>query len=103
MLLFRPAAFAAIVIVEHLYFRKGDSSTYDRDIWNNARKLPSGIAAITAGVASFGLVVPCMAATWYTGPIAEHTGDIGFEVAFALAGLLYVPLRTLEIKIQGRL
>ncbi|KAF9640718.1 putative purine-cytosine permease fcy22 protein [Lasiodiplodia theobromae] len=98
-----PAAFAAIVIVEHLYFRKGDSSTYDRDIWNNARKLPSGIAAITAGVASFGLVVPCMAATWYTGPIAEHTGDIGFEVAFALAGLLYVPLRTLEIKLQGRL
>lgn len=86
-----------------MFFRKSDSSTYDRSIWKNPRKLPSGIAAITAGVGSFALVIPCMAATWYTGPIAEHTGDIGFEVAFVLAGLLYFPLRTLEIKIQGRL
>ncbi|KAL0258127.1 hypothetical protein SLS55_007299 [Diplodia seriata] len=98
-----PAAFAAIVIVEHLHFRKGDSTSYDRDIWKDAAKLPAGLAAITAGVASFGLVIPCMAATWYTGPIAEYTGDIGFEVAFVLAGLLYVPLRTLEIRVQGRL
>ncbi|KAK7700781.1 hypothetical protein SLS57_011973 [Botryosphaeria dothidea] len=98
-----PSSFAAIVIIEHMFFRKSDSSTYDRSIWKNPRKLPSGIAAITAGVGSFALVIPCMAATWYTGPIAEHTGDIGFEVAFVLAGLLYFPLRTLEIKIQGRL
>ncbi|EOD46937.1 putative purine-cytosine permease fcy22 protein [Neofusicoccum parvum UCRNP2] len=98
-----PAAFAAIVIIEHVYFRKSDSNTYDRAIWKDVRKLPSGIAAIAAGIGSFALVIPCMAATWYTGPIAEHTGDIGFEVAFALAGLLYVPLRTLEIRLQGRL
>jgi hypothetical protein len=38
---------------------------------------------------------------WYTGPIAKTTGDIGFEVAFALSVLLYVPFRTLEIRLQG--
>ena len=64
--------------------------------------LPSGVAALGAGVLSFGLVVPCMAQVWWTGPIAESTGDIGFEVAFALSALLYVPLRLLERRILGR-
>lgn len=51
---------------------------------------------------SFGLVIPSMAQIWYTGPIARHTGDIGFEMAFVVTVLLYVPLRYLEIRILGR-
>jgi hypothetical protein len=43
-----------------------------------------------------------MAQVWWTGPIAETTGDIGFEVAFVLSGLLYVPLRWAEKKWTGR-
>lgn len=39
---------------------------------------------------------------WYTGAIAKITGDIGFECAFIVAGLTYLPLRTLEIRLQGR-
>jgi len=37
---------------------------------------------------------------WFVGPIGQKTGDIGFEVAFPLAGLLYFPLRTLELRYQ---
>lgn len=39
---------------------------------------------------------------WYEGPIAKRTGDIGFEMAFAVAGLTYYPFRSLEIRLLGR-
>ncbi|TFK28476.1 NCS cytosine-purine permease [Coprinopsis marcescibilis] len=96
-------AFVAILIVEHLYFRRNNSDNYDITTWNVPHRLPSGLAALGAGFGSLALVVPSMHQVWYTGPIAKHTGDIGFEMAFALGGILYVPLRWLEIKIQKRL
>ena len=37
---------------------------------------------------------------WYTGQIAKTTGDIGFEVAFVVSLLLYIPFRTLEIRLR---
>ncbi|KAF8656966.1 hypothetical protein AX16_002321 [Volvariella volvacea WC 439] len=97
------ASYVAIILVEHLYFRNNDPGKYDISHWNSARKLPSGLAALGAGVASFGMIIPCMHQVWFTGPIAEKSGDIGFEVAFALSAVLYVPFRMLEIKIRGRL
>lgn len=39
---------------------------------------------------------------WYEGPIAKHTGDIAFELAFVISALLYYPFRKLEIKLSGR-
>ncbi|KIK61445.1 hypothetical protein GYMLUDRAFT_225128 [Collybiopsis luxurians FD-317 M1] len=120
------SAFIAVILFEHLVFRRKkqsqteDTSTttttspstssphststsafdsYRVEAWNVPHLLPSGIPAITAGVASFGLVVPCMSQIWFTGPIAERTGDIGFEMAFVVTGLLYVPFRALEIRI----
>jgi purine-cytosine permease-like protein len=95
------AAFVAIMIIEFAYIRKGDYSSYDHSIWRDGKMLPAGIAALGAGICSFGLVIPCMAQLWYEGPIAVSTGDIGFEVAFAVSGILYVPFRLLEIKIRG--
>jgi purine-cytosine permease-like protein len=95
------AAFCAIIILEFIWFRNMSYATYDHSIWNVATQLPYGIAAISALICSFGLVVPCMAEIWYTGPIAKHTGDIGFEVAFVLSGMLYLPFRTLEIRMRG--
>jgi purine-cytosine permease-like protein len=96
------SAFLAIVLVEHFVFRKGDCRAYDPEAWNDAHRLPWGVAALAAGVLSFGLVVPSMAQVWWTGPIAETTGDIGFEVAFVVSGLLYVPFRWVERKWTGR-
>lgn len=107
------ASFVGIVCADHLVFRRGFSRSisggrrsyeeaYDHSIWSDASRLPVGAAALGSGVLSFGLVVPCMAQVWYTGPIAETTGDLGFEVAFVLSALLYVPLRKLEMMLTGR-
>lgn len=95
--------FDAVLIVELVVFRRMDYSTFDHGIWNVGRKLPPGIAAIGASVVSMGLVVPGMAAPWYTGPIAETTGDIGFEMAFVVTAISYIPFRWLEIRLSGHL
>jgi purine-cytosine permease-like protein len=75
-------------MVKHLFFRKNNPSLYDLEPWNVPRRLPSGIAAVAAGVLSFELVIPSMSQVWFTGPIAHTTGDIGFEVAFVFSALL---------------
>lgn len=47
-----------------------------------------------------------MAEVWYVGPIAKKIGmfggDLGFELAAGFAGLVYPPLRWLEIRYTGR-
>ncbi|KAH7327733.1 permease for cytosine/purines, uracil, thiamine, allantoin-domain-containing protein [Stachybotrys elegans] len=96
------AAFVGILATEHLVFRRGDYASYDAAIWQDASRLPVGAAALASGVLSFGLVVPCMAQVWWTGPIAETTGDIGFEIACVLSAVLYVPLRYAEKSWTGR-
>ncbi|KAK4137504.1 hypothetical protein BT67DRAFT_395993 [Trichocladium antarcticum] len=96
------SAFVAVVLVEHFWFRGGDCARYEPEAWNDAKLLPWGAAALGSAVLSFGLVIPSMAQVWWTGPIAETTGDIGFELAFVVTGLLYVPLRTLEKRFTGR-
>ncbi|KAG1771940.1 permease for cytosine/purines, uracil, thiamine, allantoin-domain-containing protein [Suillus placidus] len=95
------SAYGAILLVEHHYFRKGDFSTYHHAIWNVPGRLPWGAAAITAVLLSFALIIPCMNQLWYQGPIGMTSGDIGFEVAFPLAAVLYIPLRKLELKYQN--
>ena len=96
------AIFIGIVSTEYFYFRKSDPSSYDPAIWNEGSKLPLGAAAIGAVVLPFGLIIPCMSQTWYTGPIARTTGDIGFEVGMVLSVICYLPLRTVERRIMGR-
>ncbi|EAU81390.1 purine-cytosine permease [Coprinopsis cinerea okayama7 len=97
------SAFIAVLLVEHHYFRKNDPRNYDAESWDTPSKLPSGIAAIAACLMSVALIVPCMHQVWFTGPIAEKTGDIGFEVAFVITVIFYVPFRMIERRIQGRL
>ncbi|KAH8680907.1 NCS1 nucleoside transporter [Xylariales sp. PMI_506] len=90
--------FDAVLIEELIIFRKMDFSTFDQSIWNVGSKLPSGIPALAASICSMGLVVPGMAEVWYTGPVAGTTGDIGFEMAFFITALFYLPFRWIEIK-----
>ncbi|KXJ89299.1 permease for cytosine/purines, uracil, thiamine, allantoin-domain-containing protein [Microdochium bolleyi] len=96
------ASFCAVVILEHVVFRRGNYASYDHDAWNDAKRLPWGVAAIASGALSFALVIPSMSQNWYVGPIAEVTGDLGFEFALVVTGLLYLPLRALEKKVCGR-
>lgn len=97
------SAFLAVVLAEHFVFRGADCvAGYDPDAWDDAARLPWGLAALGAAALSFALVVPSMAQVWWTGPIAKTTGDIGFELAFAVTGVLYVPLRWVEKRWAGR-
>ena len=105
------ASYVGIVSTEHLIFRRGGifgitkrsyEDAYPHEYWSDPSKLPLGVAALGSGILAFGLVIPCMAQVWWTGPIAKTTGDLGFEVAFLLSVLLYVPLRKLEIRFTGR-
>lgn len=94
-------AWITILLTEHFVFRKGDFSSYDLRAWNRPSLLPTGIAAVSAGVLSFGLVIPAMDQVWFTGPIAKKTGDLGFELAFFTSAVLYLPLRWVEKRWRG--
>lgn len=98
------AAFIGVILTEHIFFRRQNFNSYTEDeaAWDDVKKLPPGFAAISAAVLCFGLVIPGMSQIWFTGPIAEKTGDIGFEAALVLSALFYVPLRALERKMCGR-
>lgn len=90
-------AFAAIVLTEHVIFRQGKWSNYDQLQWNKGSLLPPGIAAVLAFACAFGIIVPCMSQTWYTGPVAAAgTGDIGVITGGTVAVLSYAVLRTIE-------
>lgn len=95
--------FDAVLIEELVVFRRMDYDSFEHSIWNVGRKLSTGVPALLASIISFGLVVPGMAEEWYTGPIAETTGDIGFEMAFVITAIFYFPLRWAEIKWRGHL
>jgi purine-cytosine permease-like protein len=97
------SAFTIIILEEHFLFRRGKASSYDVSTWNTARELPTGIASLGAGILSMGLVVPSIDQVWFVGPIAKHTGDIGFELAFAVTMVLYPPFRWLEIRIRQKI
>lgn len=95
--------FCAVTVVETVAFRRMDYTKYEHAAWNVARELPPGVAALGACLCSMALVVPGMAAPWYTGPIARRTGDVGFEMAFAVTGVCYLGLRWVEVRVRGRL
>jgi purine-cytosine permease-like protein len=92
------ASYFAILMLEFMYFRNSDPSSYDSSIWDSPRNLPPGIAAPATALIPWALVVPSMDETWYTGLIAKVIGDLRNEFAGILSILLYIPLRTLEIK-----
>ncbi|CAG9991105.1 unnamed protein product [Clonostachys byssicola] len=97
-----PACFVAVILVEHFIFRKGQYKNYNIEQWDKGKELPLGVAALAASICSFGLVVPGMSQIWFTGPLAVYTGDIGFETAFVVTAICYVPFRYIEKKLTGR-
>ncbi|KAJ7681154.1 permease for cytosine/purines, uracil, thiamine, allantoin-domain-containing protein [Mycena rosella] len=92
------ASYAGIVVTEHVVFRRCDLERYALADWEDARKLPPGLAALLAFVASFACIVPCMAQTYYVGPVANVTGDIGLVVGFFSACVVYGALRPFKIR-----
>lgn len=93
-------AFGSVVLFEHLVFRRGRFDAYDLRYWNAPGKLPTGLAALGACALACALIVPSMDQVWFIGPFAETTGDIGFEMAFFVTGLCYIPLRICELRFR---
>lgn len=93
------ASFAAVVLVEHVAFRKASGSRYDPTAWKSWSRLPMGWAGCLAFAMSFAFIIPGMSQVWYTGPLAKKgSGDIGFETAFTSSALFYGILRTIDLK-----
>lgn len=93
--------FDAIIIVELVVFRRMDFSSFDHKIWNVGKRLPTGLAAVGAALFSLAVVIPGMDASWYVGPIGEKIGDVGFEAAFVITAIAYLPLRRIEMNWRG--
>ena len=80
--------------------RRGSFAAYDYRYWDDYRRLPTGLPALGACLLACALIVPSIDQVWFVGPIAEKTGDIGFELAFVSTPVFYVPLRYLELRFR---
>ncbi|KAF9064312.1 purine-cytosine permease [Rhodocollybia butyracea] len=105
-------SYSSIVLCEHFIFRRNDFYNYSNyfgtytpitESWNDPSKLPLGIAAVLSFLISFAVIVPSMNQPWYVGPIANAgTGDIGLITGFFGAGLCYLVLRSVELRVERR-
>lgn len=71
----------AIVLEEHLIFRKWRGLGWTWENWNEPQKLPVGMAAFVAFLIGWVGAILCMAQVWYIGPIAATVGDYGADVS----------------------
>ncbi|KAK1716037.1 uncharacterized protein BDZ83DRAFT_587727, partial [Colletotrichum acutatum] len=71
---------------------------YDPDAWDDAARLPLGVASFGSCVSCLGVVVPCMAQMWW---IAETAGNIGCKLTFVVSRLLNLTIRSLERRVSG--
>lgn len=103
-------AWNAIVLLEHFVFRRGKYPVEDYD---NASKLPVGIAAVVSMVVGLGIAALGVGQALFIGPLAaalsvckttcganpttDQITDIGFPLAIVAAGILYYVLRRWEL------
>lgn len=89
-----------ILLIEDYFF---NNSTYDKSIWNNSLKLPSGSAALVAF--SFGMLGVYLGADqeMFQGPIAmlidpKYGMDLGFEISGFFSAITYFFLRRANVR-----
>lgn len=96
------APFCAVVLTEHVVFRRGRWAAYDvARAWDRAGhpNLPRGYAAVCTFAATVGFIVLCMQKQWWTGPLARTgTGDVGMLLGFVVGVLVYLCARWLELR-----
>ena len=96
------APFCAILLTEHVLFRRRSFAAYDvAGAWDTpshpdlASPWP-GLATVAVTVA---LVTLCMQQAWWTGPVAARgTGDVGMLVSFVACVGVYAAARALELR-----
>lgn len=108
LLSYWTAFFTTIMVWEFAWFRhpKGPLNGLDLTAYNDWSKLPFGIAGILGICAGIGGAVVGMDATYYVGPIASKVGadggDVGFQMAALMSGIVYPLARYAEIYKWGR-
>lgn len=101
------AIYSGIALSDHFVFKRGFGG-YRAELYDKPDKLPLGIAAAIAFCFGIAGMITGMSQSWYVGPIAKHAGalpyggDVGFELAFAFSGAMYLVLRPIELRVFGR-
>lgn len=92
-----------IFLEEHLIF-KPRLPKLDWDDWANPRRMPLGLAALTAFLLGWVGAVLGMYQVYFVGPLAKACGgaDVGLWVGCGLVLLAFAPLRWLELRKFGR-
>ena len=98
-------AFTVVLLLEDQAFRR--RAGYDLTAWDQPRRLPVGVAAVTALLAGYlAGGVPGMSQTWYVGPIAAMFGgaggDVGNYMSAAITLVVYGVGRPIEKHYLGR-
>lgn len=77
--------FVSTVLEEHLPFRRGVG--FDWSAWDDAAKLPIGLAALVASLVSWAAAIVGMSQVWYVGPVGKGIRDVrpDIEAWFAAA------------------
>lgn len=100
------AIYEAISYSEHFFYNKGKFSAYDFENHKDINSHPLGIAGTLAFCFGVAGAVVGMSQVWYVGPIAAYIGpmggDVGFELAFGFAFIVFNVVRPLEKKYIGR-
>lgn len=71
----------AIILEEHIIFRKWRRLGWNWEAWNDRTKLPVGMAALFAFLIGWAGAILCMAQVWYIGPLAALVGEYGGDVS----------------------
>lgn len=100
------AIYITLVCCEHSIHRRGNYDSYVAADWNNAAKLPLGIAsALAFFVAAFGVALG-MCQTYWVGEIGvligDYGGDVGLEMGAGWSFIVYNIARPIEKKYFGR-
>lgn len=98
--------FVCIALEEEVIFRrKTTGRMFDWTAWNDKKRLPLGLAAMTAFLVGWAGAVIGMYQVWYTGPVAARINggaDIGLWLAAGFTLTVFPPLRHAELKLIGR-
>lgn len=100
------AMWIVIALEDQFIFRRRTTTVFVWSDWDQQKKLPLGLAALTAFCIGWVGAVLSMAQVLFVGPLAsligKDGGDMGTYVGFCVAGIVYLPLRYLELKRLGR-
>ncbi|KAH9829590.1 permease for cytosine/purines, uracil, thiamine, allantoin-domain-containing protein [Rhodofomes roseus] len=91
------APYVAVVLVEHVLYRRMRWSCYDVfEAWDDPKhpNLAPSYCSVITFVVSVGFIVVCMDKAWWVGPIARAgTGDVGMLLGFILGIVVYAAVR----------